>query len=141
MPDQEVYSTKDVAECVGLSLRQADHLARTAGIRLRHVREHGSGRHRIWTTQEMWIAAVLAALLHQNVPIAYLPGVWQRLSDAHLKPGDDRWLSVACATGVVRVHKTPRGAGVWWVSLAGAVDPAEQRRRALHGVQRAERAR
>lgn len=130
--DDEIFSTSEVGRCVGSSFRQIDHLMRTKDLPLRLMRERGSGKHRVWTTYEVWMAGVLADLLRQKAPLGFLPHVWTRLAEMHLRRDDERWLSLDTTTGEVRIHRAPRSTtGVWWVSLGGAIDPVERERRVV----------
>lgn len=56
-------TTVEVAERIGATYRQVDHWCRNSWLRVAAV---GSGRSRQWSTQDVFVAWVLARLLEVN---------------------------------------------------------------------------
>lgn len=108
----ETFSTNAAAALAGVSYRQIDYWCRTGAIPTQS-RGPGSGNHRRWTADEIWIARVLGVLSN----LGATGDVWRAVATWLGSIPPDLLPPMVWITADGRIAMTPRSG--WCLDLRG----------------------
>lgn len=114
---ETLWTTPEVARLVGASYRQVDYWCRTGVLSpLNNGRGSGGGRVRLWTLDDIAVAAVIADL----AALGATNEVWSAVA-AYLSVPASLWPDRILVEADGRIPNRPEGTG-WLLDLAGIRD-------------------